>query len=155
VREGVIEVIRDGLVPLADVLTPNDFEFDLLAGTPCRAAADFLPAAAAFAGAPKRIVATGCVLLDTPAGKLENIALEGGRLMRVPTPRIDTRSVGTGDLFTAILTAGLATGRDFEGAVRLATTTLARVLEHTVAAGEPHMQLGSAMAELLTLRDAR
>jgi hydroxymethylpyrimidine/phosphomethylpyrimidine kinase len=56
-------------------------------------------------------------------------------------------------LFTGIVTAGLAMGRDFEAAVRLASDTLSRVLGHAARAGEPHMLLGSAMAELLSLRD--
>jgi pyridoxine kinase len=153
VREGVVELIRGRLVPMADVLTPNDFEFDLLAGAPSRTGDEMLAAAARWPGGAPRIVVTGCTLADTPAGFIENVALFEGRIARVAARRLDSRSVGTGDLFTGIVTAGLAMGRDFEAAVRLASDTLSRVLGHAARAGEPHMLLGSAMAELLSLRD--
>jgi pyridoxine kinase len=147
VRPGVVEVIRDGLVPMADVLTPNDFEFDLLAGRACRLVTDF-----AWHDPETRIVVTGCVLADTPAGHLENIAFTRSSLSRIATARVDSKSVGTGDLFTGVLTARLANGAGFDDAVRAATDTVTRVLRRASEAGEPHILLGSAIGELLARR---
>lgn len=57
--------------------------------------------------------------------------------------------VGTGDLFTGLLTANLARGRDLMDATRNAASVLLDILGRTIVEGEQEMQLGSVIDALV------
>ena len=137
---------RDGRVFLmgdaAHLITPNQFELELLSGVKI-ADTDGLRAAAAALTGQRRIdvVATGCTLADTPAGQVETILCADGQLSRFATPRLPIRPYGTGDLLTGLIAAHLAKGTAIEAAVRLAVETIFAVLVRTQAAGSEEMRL--------------
>lgn len=150
VADQVIECLLDHLVPLADLLTPNQFELGLL--TQCQPATWLdLKAAAARIRAIRqaRMVVTGCHLADTPDGSLENIVFDGDMPVRLASPRLPIVPVGTGDLFTGLLTANLAQGRDLSRATRNAAGVMLDILGRTIAEGEHEMQLGSVIDALV------
>jgi pyridoxine kinase len=60
--------------------------------------------------------------------------------------------VGTGDLFTGLLTANLAHGHALVEATRDAASVVLDVLGRTIAEGEHEMQLGSVIDALLSMR---
>lgn len=132
VADGLLEAFRDTLVPMASAITPNQFELELLSGFAARSASDLRVAAAALAdGSRRSVIATGCTLEDTPAGKIETVLCEPRGLSRTATDRLPIRPCGTGDLFTALFVAGLAKGLPAAEACRQATAQVFRVLEHT------------------------
>lgn len=150
VADQVIECLLDHLVPLADLLTPNQFELGLLTQSQPTTWPELQAAAAAIqAIRGARLVVTGCSLSDTADGLLENVVFEGPSHRRLSSPRLLIAPVGTGDLFTGLLTANLAHGRDLNAAAQNAATTVAHVLERTIAAGEHEMQLGSVIDALV------
>ena len=94
------------------------------------------------------VVVTGCKLADTPAGLLENIIFEDRSCTRLSSPRLPMVPVGTGDLFTGLLTASVARDVTLVDAVRRAAATVLDILGRTMAEGEHEMQLASAMGTL-------
>lgn len=150
VAEQVIECLLDYLVPLADLLTPNQFELGLLTQSQ-PTSWPMLKAAAAKIQAIRgaRLVVTGCHLADTPDGSLENIVFESDMPMRLASPRLPIVPVGTGDLFTGLLTANLAQGRNLVGAARNAAAVVLEILGRTIAESEHEMQLGSVIDALV------
>ncbi len=130
VAEGVVAAFRGRLVPAASILTPNQFELELLAGASARSA-ESLCAAAASLG-PQRLVVTGCALDDTPAGVIETIVYERGALHRIATPRLPIKPYGAGDLFTGLLVAHLVTGGDLIRAAEKACAGIFAVLQRTI-----------------------
>ncbi|WP_244629995.1 pyridoxal kinase [Brucella intermedia] len=153
VADQVIECLLGHLVPLADLLTPNQFELGLLTQSQ-PTTWPMLKAEAAkiqtIRGA--RLIVTGCTFPDTPDGSLENIVFEDGTFMRLTSPRLPIVPVGTGDLFTGVVTANLAHGRDLVGAARNAAAVVLDVLGRTIAEGEHEMQLGSVIDALVQSR---
>jgi pyridoxine kinase len=96
--------IRDTLLPLADIVVPNDYELHRLTGMPtdhpqaARAAADTL-----LAGGAREVVVTG--IGEGGAPTLDCIAVTASGAWQVETPRLPVQPVGTGDVVTALYTA--------------------------------------------------
>jgi pyridoxine kinase len=149
VADQVVECVCDALVPLADLLTPNQFEVGLIAGRQL-STWDELEAAALQIQAERgaRLVVTSCTLADTPEGTLENIVFEDKTSTRLTSPRLPMAPVGTGDLYTGLLTAKLACGATLVEAARQAAATVLKVLGQTMAADEHEMQLASVIDTL-------
>ena len=107
VRAGIAEEFRDRLVPLADIVTPNPFELELLTGI----APATLPAARAAARAlvgrgPGLVVATGLQLSEAP-GQLAVLAATRDEAWLVRHSRRVVRVWGTGDAFAALFLGSL------------------------------------------------
>lgn len=150
VADHVVECLRDLLVPLADLLTPNQFEVGLITGsTPSsyRQLVEEVASIRRVRGA--RLVVTGCVFPDTPGGMLENVVFDGASPVRLPSQRLPLVPVGTGDLYAGVLTANLVQGLGLCAAARDAAGVVSNVLRRTLAAGDHEMQLGGAVAALI------
>jgi pyridoxine kinase len=142
VADGILDVVRRRLLPAAHLITPNQFELELLAGVTIADTEALRAAAAAIAGQGRiDIVATGCTLADTPVGQVETILCADGQLSRFATPRLPIRPYGTGDLLTGLVAAHLAKGTPIEAAVRLAVEAIFVVLVRTQEAGSSEMRL--------------
>lgn len=144
VQEETAAAIRDTLVPLADILTPNVTELAFLAGHPLENRAAILAAARALP--PRRIAVTSALrgegstetLLVTPAGLLTaRQALVGGR-----PPN------GPGDLFAGLLLARLLEGIGEREALRLATATVADMLALAVLRGADELPFAAGQASI-------
>ena len=142
VAEGLADLFRTRLVPLADVITPNQYELELLTGRRARTAGGLAAAAKLLTDAGTgAVVVTGCTLDDTAPGMVETILPVEDGLHRAAIPRLPIRPCGTGDLFTALLAARLCAGRPLPQAVTGATREVLAVLERTRAAGSAEMRL--------------
>jgi pyridoxine kinase len=142
VADGILDVLRQRLLPAANLTTPNQFELELLAGTKIADARGLRTACATLAGKGRiDVVATGCALADTPDGHVETILCSDGQLSRLATPRLPIRPYGTGDLLTGLIAAHLARGEATEAALRLAVETVFAVLVRTQEAGSGEMRL--------------
>jgi pyridoxine kinase len=77
VPAGIPPLVRDRLCPLADIITPNHFEFEFLCGTKATTTAQVIGAAQALmARGPSTVVVTSAELEDTPGGEIETVAIE-------------------------------------------------------------------------------
>ncbi|MFQ8432478.1 pyridoxal kinase [Amaricoccus sp. W119] len=142
VADGMAEVFGQRLVPMASLISPNQFELELLTGVKARDVAGLLAAAEAIEGRGcPGVIATGCELADTPEGQVETIFVTGGELVRFATPRLPIRPCGTGDLLTGLVAAHLAKGIAPDEALRRAVAGTFEVLKRTEAAAAEEMRL--------------
>lgn len=142
VAEGIVEAMREALVPQADLITPNQFELGLLAARDLQSLAAVEQARALLArGRKLAVVATGCRLEDTSAGMLETIVLGGDQTLRIASDHVPLRPAGTGDLFTAHLVARLAHGTRLGTAAAEAVDAVNAVLHRTLALGTQEMAI--------------
>ena len=147
-------IMRDRLLPLADLATPNSFELGHLTNRPITAMADLQAAAADLRMAPgATLIATGCVLDDSPADHLESVILGPEGTTRHPTPRLPVALPGTGDLFAGLIVAGLGKGHGLSHAVETAQDLTAAALAHAGRLGANEVVLSDPgfRAALLTL----
>lgn len=103
--EAVAVALRDRLVPRADVLTPNRFELGWLSGQPVASLAEARRAAETLAGQVGEVLVTSPPLGEGETGLLA-VTADTARLWR--TARFDAIPNGTGDVFAALVAAGLA-----------------------------------------------
>ncbi len=113
--EAAMAALRDELLPLATLLTPNVPEAEALAGSPIRSMADMRAAA-------QRICGMGVRAVLIKGGHLKGDAIDvlfdGGTFTEFPAPRLETRNThGTGCTYSAAIAAGLALGLPLLGAV--------------------------------------
>lgn len=149
VADQVIKCLCDELVPLADLLTPNQFEVGLIVDNQPSIWRELEVAVAQIqAQRGARVVVTGCTLADTPAGSLENIVFDDKSCTRLTSPRLPMVPVGTGDLYTGLLTAKLARGDTLVEAARRAAAAVLDILQRTMAENEHEMQLASVIETL-------
>jgi pyridoxine kinase len=112
------------LLPLADVATPNAWELRRLIGED-----DVVTAARALqSGGVQNLVVTGG---STQGSELQTFVFDRQQASRIRTPRLPVRPAGTGDLFTACLTAHLVHGLDLVEAAAAAVASTYATLERT------------------------
>lgn len=135
VPEATAAAIRDLLLPIADLATPNRFELAWLAGRTTETPADALAAARALG--PARVMVTSApalmrnstgVMLATPT---EAIVAEH--------PHLDGAPSGVGDLAGAIATAGLLEGRSDEKILAWVAAALFEMVARTLKGGHDEL----------------
>ena len=147
-------IIADRLLPLADLATPNTFELGFLTGQPIRDMDDLQAAGTRLRMAPgASLIATGCVLEDSPADHLECVILGPAGATRHPTRRLPVALPGTGDLFAGLIVASLAKDRDLIQAVETAQDLTSAALAQASRIGAREVVLSDPgfRAALLTL----
>lgn len=133
VAPGVPELIRDRLVPAADVITPNRFELAYLAEREVNDLADALAAASAVrARGPKVVVATGLPLAADELGVL-GVSADGAWL--VTTPRRPGAPHGTGDVMSALFLGHYLLAQSLPRALERSVSAMFALVERTVASG--------------------
>ncbi|MGZ4495611.1 MAG: pyridoxal kinase PdxY, partial [Nocardioides sp.] len=111
VRPGIPEFMREQVVPAADVITPNHFELDFLAGTTTTTVPALLDAVAAVrATGPTTVLVTSVVVEDTPEDALDMVAVDDRAAWRVRFPRLAVSPPGAGDLTASVFLANLLDG---------------------------------------------
>jgi hydroxymethylpyrimidine/phosphomethylpyrimidine kinase len=115
-RPDAIEALRDVIIPLATLITPNLGEVQLLTGVEVCGRADMNDAARALlALGPQAVLVKGGHL---PSGDAVDVLYDGETFLEFRSARHETRHThGSGDTLAAAITAGLARGLDLAAAV--------------------------------------
>ena len=148
VAAGIPEAIRDRLLPVADIVTPNRFELAHLGGSPVDSLDGALAVAAEVrARGPGLVVATGLTLPDQPeqVGVLADSASES---WLVTTPRHPVDLGGTGDAFSALFLGHYLATADLRPALERAVAAIFALVARTHASGADELQLVAAQDEL-------
>ena len=154
VPEAIADVMRDRLLPMADIATPNPFELSWLTGREIATMTDLEQARAFLRIAPgAHLIATGCLLEDTPAGHIESVILGADGASRHPVEHLPVALPGTGDLFAGLIVAGLARGLPLPQSVEAGQRLTSRALAHarSLGAGEVVLSEPAFRSELLKL----
>jgi hydroxymethylpyrimidine/phosphomethylpyrimidine kinase len=139
-RADAAAALRERLLPMASVITPNLPEAEALLDRKIEGLAALREAAAELAGR----FGTACALkgghLEGPT--VTDVLFCEGRLHEWASPRIAAAEThGTGCTFAAAVTAGLAKGLSLPAAVEAARAFVIRALAHPLRAGR-HQPLG-------------
>jgi pyridoxine kinase len=149
VRPGIPEFMRDRVVPAADVITPNHFELDFLAGTSTTTYDELLAATDAVrASGPDTVLVTSVILADTPDDELDMVAVSGAGAWRTRFPRLEVNPPGAGDLTAAVFLANLLDGRPLAEALERTTASVFAVVAATADAGERELRIVQTQDEL-------
>ncbi len=149
VRPGIPEFMRDSVVPTADVITPNHFELNFLAGAEAHTLDELLTSVDKVrATGPGTVLVTSVLLDETPEDSLEMVAVSEQGAWSVRTPRLPVNPPGAGDLTTAVFLANLLGGHDTPTALARTTSSVFSVVEATVASGEQEMQIVATQDEI-------
>ena len=149
VRPGIPEFMRDQVVPAADVVTPNHFELDFLTGGTSTTLGELLGAVDALrAGGPSVVLVTSTILDDTPADRLDLVAVSDAGAWRTRTPRLDIAPNGAGDLTTAVFLANLLDGRPLDEVLARTTSSVFAVVAATADAGDRELHIVAAQDRL-------
>ncbi|MAU21317.1 MAG: pyridoxal kinase [Martelella sp.] len=154
VPEAIADVMRDRLLPMADIATPNPFELSWLTGREIATMTDLEQARAFLRIAPgAHLIATGCLLEDTPAGHIESVILGADGASRHPVEHLPVALPGTGDLFAGLIVSGLARGLPLPQSVEAGQRLTSRALAHarSLGAGEVVLSEPGFRSELLKL----
>ncbi len=134
VNEGLVAQYRDLLVPLAEGMTPNHFELELLVGRSLSSVDEVVAAARELiARGPQWIVATSAAPMAAAPGTLQLVVVTRDDVTVVTHPEIAIPpSVhGTGDVFMAAVASRLLNGLTLVEAVREAAAQVTVTLERT------------------------
>ena len=148
VRPGIPEFFRDTALAAADIITPNNFELEVMSNLPVRDIASArIAGAALLPRGPRVVVVTGL----REGKRIGTLAVTPTGAWRVLTPVIDAPSQGAGDAFSALFLGAylkLARGRGAKSAVPTAlahaTTAVYRLLQATQKAGGDALALVAA-----------
>lgn len=132
IEEAAARAIRERLVPLADIVTPNRFELGWLTGRAVANAVEAVEAAWTL-GRPAVLVTSAPVA--TPE-LLANILIEGVESMATVCTRETVHARGTGDFFAAIFLAHRLNGLSNRDALQAASAAMGIVLEASRGRGE-------------------
>jgi pyridoxine kinase len=145
VRPGIPEFMRDTVVPQADIVTPNHFELDFLAGRTTTTLDEILDAVDDVrARGPRDVLVTSVLHGDVPDGRLDVVAVSDEGAWAVETPLLPITPNGCGDVTAALYLAHLRTTGSAAEALARTTSSVYGILEATIAAGTREIQLVAA-----------
>lgn len=134
--EDAVAALRDRLLPLALVVTPNVPEAEMLTGLRIETIDDLHRAAVRLVelGARAALVKGGHL-----AGPAVDVLWDGHRAIELRADRLDSRHThGTGCTLAAAIAAQLALGRDLASAARLAKEYVTRAIAQAPGLGSGH-----------------
>lgn len=132
VDPALVDACRDALLPQATALTPNSFEVTTLTGEPASDVDTTVAAARRLLrGQTRSVIVTSAAPTTWPDGRIRIAVVSAAAAELIEHPRVDASPKGTGDLFTALLTAGLIEGFDPVAAARRASAGVVEALTLT------------------------
>lgn len=135
--EAILSGIRDRLLPLADIATPNRFELEFLTGLELSTNAHLAEAATALG--PRIVIATSAFALLR--GGTGNLLVESGRTILAEHRRIEGAPNGLGDLTSAVFLARILSGATSEKALQATTAAVYEILARTTKRGADELTL--------------
>lgn len=138
-------LLRDKVVPVADIITPNQFELGYLTGREVGTLEQTLDAVkAAQEIGPRVVLVTSVARPETPEDSIEMLAVDGDRAFHVVTPRLPFKRNGSGDVTAALFTGAYAETRDARVALAKTASAVWDLLNVTYEADATELELIAA-----------
>ena len=135
-------LLRDRVVPAADIITPNQFELGFLTDTqPDTLETTLASVELIRATGPRTVLVTSVERPDAPDDTIEMLAVDDSGAWIVRTPRIPMKANGSGDVTAALFTAHYRGTGDLGYALARTTSSVFDLLERTHASGQRELQL--------------
>jgi hydroxymethylpyrimidine/phosphomethylpyrimidine kinase len=138
-----VQTLRNTLIPLASIITPNRYEAQILSGLEITSLADMQAAAAIM----HRELGVKAVLVKG-GGMSENLRgvdvwFNGEKLQILRTKQVETKNThGTGCTLSAAIAANLALGKDLWTAVQAAKEYVTNALTYSLDIGKGQGPVG-------------
>ncbi|MET3807529.1 pyridoxine kinase [Nakamurella sp. UYEF19] len=155
VLPGVPELMRDRVVPVADVVTPNAFELAYLAGVSLDDISEMTGLLAAVervrAMGPSTVLVTSVEGLwgngsDVSGAEIAMLAVDPTGAFLVRTPRLPISVNGAGDVTAALFLAHLPSG--IQSALAKVASSVHAILRRTADSGSREIQLIQSQHEI-------
>ncbi|MCW2757807.1 MAG: pyridoxal kinase PdxY [Nocardioidaceae bacterium] len=145
VHPAIPVLLRDQVVPQADLITPNQFELGYLTETePLTLDETLTSVALAQAMGPRTVLVTSVLRPDAPAHTVEMLAVHGDTAYVVQTPLLPFKANGSGDVTAALFTAHLLATDDPKVALERTASSVFDLLQTTLDSGRRELQLVQA-----------
>lgn len=135
-------LLRDRVVPAADLITPNQFELGYLTGTEPGSLESTLESVdLARSSGPRTVLVTSVERPDREEGTIEMLAVDDRGAWIVQTPLLPMKANGSGDVTAALFTAHYRRTGDAADALARTASSVFDLLENTHRSGERELQL--------------
>jgi pyridoxine kinase len=137
-------------VPAADIVTPNQFELELLTDVEVRNIGDAHRAVEALRDAgPKVVLVTSLITDETPDDAIDLMAADAQGAFRVRTPKIDISVNGAGDAIAALFYVHYLRDGSAASALAKASSSIYGLLKRTKDAGSREILTVAAQDEFV------
>ncbi|MEV1129450.1 pyridoxal kinase PdxY [Agromyces sp. NPDC049794] len=135
-------LLRDRVVPAADLITPNQFELGYLTETEPGSLESTLESVdLARATGPRTVLVTSVERPDREEGTIEMLAVDDRGAWIVQTPHLLLKANGSGDVTAALFTAHYRRTGDAADALARTASSVFDLLANTLESGERELQL--------------
>jgi len=135
-------LLRERVVPAADIITPNQFELGFLTGTePGSIDSTLASVEAARAMGPGTVLVTSVERPDREPDTIEMLVVDDGGAWIVQTPLLPMKANGSGDVTAALFTAHFRATGDAGLALARTASSVYDLLQRTLDSGERELQL--------------
>jgi pyridoxine kinase len=151
VRPELPDLIRELVIPQADVLTPNQFELELLTGQKIESLQDALAAVGTLRSRMRENAIVLVTSLERTPEKIEVLAVSSAGAWLLETPKIPLEPPrnGTGDCIAALFLGHCLKSGSVQTALEMAGSALYNLLEVTHQLGTREIQLIAAQEEFV------
>ncbi|PRB08693.1 pyridoxal kinase PdxY [Microbacterium sp. MYb62] len=138
-------LLRERVVPVADIITPNQFELGFLTGTePDTLESTLASVDVARAMGPGTVLVTSVERPDREEGTIEMLAADEQGAWIVQTPHLPMKANGSGDVTAALFTAHYVETGSAKVALERTASSVYDLLKATLESGERELQLVEA-----------
>ncbi len=142
-------LLREKVVPVADLITPNQFELGFLTHTEPETLEDTLASVdKAREMGPSTVLVTSVLRPDRPEDTIEMLAVHGDEAWLVQTPHIPFKVNGSGDVTAALFAAHLLDSGRADDALARTVSSVYAVLKRTFESGRRELQLVQSQEEI-------
>lgn len=135
-------LLRERVVPVADIITPNQFELGFLTGTePDTLESTLVSVDVARAMGPRTVLVTSVERPDREEGTIEMLAVDDEGAWIVQTPHLPMKANGSGDVTAALFTAHYVQTGSAQTALERTASSVYDLLKATLESGERELQL--------------
>ncbi|HXH34058.1 MAG TPA: pyridoxal kinase PdxY [Plantibacter sp.] len=139
------ELLRDRVVPNADIITPNQFELGYLTGTePASLESTLESVDLARAMGPSVVLVTSVERPDREPETVEMLVVDDAGRWIVQTPLLPFKANGSGDVTAALFAAHYGATRDAKLALERTASSVFDLIELTYRSGQRELQLVEA-----------
>lgn len=138
-------LLRERVVPVADIITPNQFELGFLTETePDTLESTLASVDLARAMGPRTVLVTSVERPDREEGTIEMLAVDEEGAWIVQTPHLPMKANGSGDVTAALFTAHYVETGSAQVALERTASSVYDLLKATLDSGERELQLVEA-----------
>jgi pyridoxine kinase len=139
------DLLRDRVVPNADIITPNQFELGFLTGTePASLESTLASVELARAMGPSVVLVTSVERPDRDPETIEMLVVDDAGRWIVQTPLLPFKANGSGDVTAALFAAHYGETRDAKLALERTASSVFDLVELTYRSGQRELQLVEA-----------